>query len=318
MTSSNPKISVIIPVYGVEKYIEKSLKSLFTNTIASDCEFLIVNDATKDASISIAKKVIEQFPQVSDNIYILNHTENKGLAAARNTGLKNARGEYIITVDSDDWVEPNFLEELYTRIVAENSDICSCDYFTEYNDGVKVVKKKFTDNPIKNLELLVRKNYVRSIWANMVRRSLFEQGIEWKPGVDLGEDLLINLKLFSKARTFSYVQKPLYHYRMGNVASITHGGTKKIQQFLKLEKECSEFLEHENYPAFALMLKKDIKKSILGCCLKNERINYYKLWPETKRVSDFYSGSLKVFVFFFLMRIKLYSLCNIMIDIHQG
>jgi glycosyltransferase involved in cell wall biosynthesis len=314
---SIPKISVIIPVYGVEKYIEKCLESLFSNKIASQCEFLIINDCTRDSSITIAREILKRFPSIANNVKIIEHKHNMGLAAARNTGLKNSTGTYFITIDSDDWVEPNFLQELYIKISTENSDICSCDYFAEYSDNTKIIKKNFVNNPSKNLESLVKKNQVRSIWTNMIKKSLFEKQIEWTQGIDLGEDLLINIKLFLEATSFSHVAKPLYHYRLENTNSITHNKEKKIQQFYNLEKECSEVLCKANFSKLSLILKKDIKKSILGCCPKEERKKYYKLWPETKWVSDFYSKSLKTFVFFFFMRIKLYLFCNILIDLYQ-
>ena len=314
----NPIISVIIPVYGVEQYIEQCLFSLFSNSISKKCEFIIVNDCTKDSSMEVAKNVMRKFPTLAQNVLIVEHKQNKGLAGARNSGLKKAKGEYIITVDSDDWVEMNFLEELYIKIKLDDSDICSCDYFAESCNGVsKIVQKNFFTNPITNINLLVRKNSTRCIWTNLVKRSLFDTGIVWQEGIDLGEDLLINLKLLLSAKKVSYIPTPLYHYRLGNAQSITHRGEKKIEKLVMLERACSTVLDEAGFDELALVLRKDIKKSILACSLKSNRSEYYSLWPETKKISDFYAHSLGVFFFFFFMRLRLFILCDLMIDIHS-
>lgn len=107
-----PKVSVIIPVYGVEKYIERCARSLFEQTLV-DMEFIFVNDSTKDNSIDILLKVINEYPQRKNQIKILHHEVNKGLPAARQTGIKVAKGDYIAHCDSDDWVTSNAYQEMY-------------------------------------------------------------------------------------------------------------------------------------------------------------------------------------------------------------
>ena len=109
-----PLISVLIPVYGVEKYIEKCLKSVFENTIAEKCEFILVNDCTKDSSIQIAKTMISSFPNL--DVKIIEHDMNCGIGATRNTALKNATGNYIIYVDSDDLVEKEHVDEFIAKL----------------------------------------------------------------------------------------------------------------------------------------------------------------------------------------------------------
>lgn len=107
-----PKVSVIIPVYGVEKYIERCARSLFEQTL-EDMEFIFVDDSTRDNSIDILLEVINEYPQRKNQIKILTHEVNKGLPAARQTGIKAAKGDYIAHCDSDDWVTPNAYQEMY-------------------------------------------------------------------------------------------------------------------------------------------------------------------------------------------------------------
>ena len=100
-----PKVSVVIPVYGVEKYIERCARSLFEQTL-DDIEYIFVNDCTKDRSIDILNEVINDYPARKQQIRIVHHKENKGLPFARQSGWQVATGEYVANCDSDDWVDP--------------------------------------------------------------------------------------------------------------------------------------------------------------------------------------------------------------------
>ena len=124
---NKPSISVIVPIYGVEKYIERCARSLFKQTISDRCEYIFVNDCTKDRSIDVLQRVIDEYPTLKINI--LHHSQNKGLAGARNTGLDYASGKYIAHVDSDDYVDEDMLEALYNRAESEGCDIVWCDYY---------------------------------------------------------------------------------------------------------------------------------------------------------------------------------------------
>lgn len=109
-------VSVIIPVYNVGKFIERCARSLMEQTM-DNVEYIFVDDASPDNSIQILQKVLADYPNRRDNVRILTHAENKGLPAARNTGLAVATGEYIFHCDSDDFVEPDMLEQLYGKAI---------------------------------------------------------------------------------------------------------------------------------------------------------------------------------------------------------
>lgn len=112
--NKNPLVSVIVPIYGVEPYIEKCARSLFEQSL-ENMEFIFVNDCTPDKSVEILRQVIEDYPRRYLQIQIIEHEENRGLAMARNSGLLIAKGEYIIHCDSDDWVELDMYEEMYEK-----------------------------------------------------------------------------------------------------------------------------------------------------------------------------------------------------------
>ena len=107
-----PKVSVIVLIYKVEKYIERCARSLFCQTM-QDIEYVFVNDCTPDCSIQILQSVIDEYPQRKSDIKIISHEKNMGSGVARNTGLEVADGEYIIYCDGDDWVDPDMYEKLY-------------------------------------------------------------------------------------------------------------------------------------------------------------------------------------------------------------
>ncbi|MCM1452577.1 MAG: glycosyltransferase [Clostridium sp.] len=139
------KVSVLIPIYGVEKYIARCARSLFNQTLKEGIEFIFVNDATKDNSMDVLKSVIDEFPNRKEQIRIIEHSENKGLAVARVTGVTSAKGEYVTHCDSDDWVEPTMYEKMYNVAKQKGSDIVVCDYVTEKQfvngGGIKLGRK---------------------------------------------------------------------------------------------------------------------------------------------------------------------------------
>ena len=114
-------ISVGIPVFNVEKYIERCLSSLFSQSIAKKIEFIIVNDCSADNSMKIIENICEKYKELDINI--ISHEKNKGIAATRNTLLKNFHSDFIIMVDADDFVKPDFVEKMYKTALKDSSDI---------------------------------------------------------------------------------------------------------------------------------------------------------------------------------------------------
>lgn len=136
------KVSVIIPIYKVEKFIGRCVRSLMEQTFC-DVEYIFVNDATPDSSMEVLASVMTCYPDKKDCIKILNHEENKGLPAARNTGLAVAVGNYIFHCDSDDFVEADMLEELYVRAQKIDADIVWCDWFLTFETNERYMKSTF-------------------------------------------------------------------------------------------------------------------------------------------------------------------------------
>ncbi|EKF9488800.1 glycosyltransferase family 2 protein, partial [Vibrio cholerae] len=134
---SAPKVSVIMPVYNTELYVERAMISLMEQTL-DDVQFIIIDDGSKDNSLSIIKEVITRYPSRKDQITLISR-ENRGVAATRAQGMDLATGEYVIHLDSDDWVERDWLEAMHTKAVQDNADVVICDYSLIYKHGKKKV-----------------------------------------------------------------------------------------------------------------------------------------------------------------------------------
>lgn len=214
------KVSVIIPVYKVEKFIGRCVKSLMEQTL-SDVEYIFVDDASPDDSIQILHKVIKDYPERYEHVKILTHVENKGLPAARNTGLAAVSGEYIYHCDSDDFVEKDLLSTLYETACREMADIVWCDYYISYPDNERYLKQPSYNTPEAALKGMLHGRMKYNVWNKLVKRSLYtDYHITFPAGYAMGEDMTM-MFLFSYAHKVAYVGKALYHY-VSNSASMTN------------------------------------------------------------------------------------------------
>lgn len=218
------KVSVVIPVYGVERYIERCVRCLMEQTL-EDMEFIFVNDCTKDSSVEILERVICEYKKRKDNVKIVHHSCNRGLPQARKTGLFYATGDFIAHCDSDDWVDSELYEKLYYSALANNSDIVVCDFLVHRENGVDLkigTREKDIDNYIPNL--LFQKNPV-SMVNKLIRREVYMNDIHF-PSDNMGEDMATTLQLIAHCHKMSYVEWTYYHYD-GTTISITREASKE-------------------------------------------------------------------------------------------
>ena len=210
-------VSIVIPVYGVEKFIDQCARSLFEQTYGN-IQFIFVNDCTRDNSIILLKEIIELYPNRKSQVLIIEKEKNEGLPLARKTGMQYVKGEYVMLLDSDDWVETTMVEQMLNAIVAENTDVVYCDYY----------RNSDTQTPINCIELSNTKEYIKNMfllrapaqtWNKIYRTELFDD-VEF-PLKSMHEDLYINLQVMSYAKSVSHLRQNFYHYR-NNPDSITH------------------------------------------------------------------------------------------------
>ena len=235
------KVSVIVPFFNVENYIEKCLKSLVSQTLA-DIEIILVNDGSEDKSEEIAKKFVETYP---DKITYLKK-ENGGLSDARNYAIPKARGEYIAFLDSDDYVEINMYEEMYNKAKKENLDYVECDFLWKYPDKVLESKGNIYDN---KKEMFIHTRVVA--WNKLIKREIIQQNkIEFPKGFRY-EDVEFFYKLLPYIHTYGIVEKPFIHYvqRENSISNVQNARTKEIidvlEHVIDYYKEHNLFAEYK-------------------------------------------------------------------------
>lgn len=226
-----PKVSIIIPVYNVEKYIGKCLSSLVGQTF-SDFEIIAVNDGSKDDSLDILRRFEERY----DFVKVVDQ-KNGGIANARNNGLAAARGEYVCFVDSDDYVSPTYLEELYNACVDTGSDIACCYYYFHFVENDFLFEYPFRCRgilkPAEAMKKLLRDVEIQSlVWNKMYKRSLFTD-YDIKFPTMCFEDMAVANKIFVHANQVVVIDRPLYYYNQHPASTLATMNADKINDFIR-------------------------------------------------------------------------------------
>lgn len=238
-------ISIVVPIYNVEKYLKKCIDSIINQTY-KNLEIILVDDGSPDN----CPKICDDYAKLDSRIKVI-HKKNGGLSDARNNGIKNSTGKYISFIDSDDYIEQNMIEELY-KAIKEGSQIAICnrlEYFESMNPPK--FKKSFIND--KNLLIMDKKEAISelcsfrffdmSAWAKLYKRNLFND-IQFPIG-KLSEDYYIMYKLFDKCQKISYLNKPLYIYnqRQGSISK-----NKRINYDYKFAAEEQMNYIEDKYP----------------------------------------------------------------------
>lgn len=201
----NPKISVIVSVYNTEKYIEKCLDSLLNQTY-SNIEIVVINDCSTDGSLKILKKYAKKY----DNMILIENKENKGLSYSRNVGLEKATGEYIGYIDSDDYVDSTYYEQMMKAIKKEKSEIAIADMKIVYEDGsFPDYVSKGCNGEVNTLNI-IKNGLAASACNKLFKREIIEK-YKFSEG-KLNEDLAVILPSIVAAKKISYVENNNYYY----------------------------------------------------------------------------------------------------------
>ena len=281
----SPNVSVIIPFFKVAPFIERCATALMEQTLL-DVEFLFVDDASPDESRQILEGVLAKYPQ--RNTRIITHPVNKGLPAARNTGLAEAKGEYIYHCDSDDWPEVTMLEKMYEAARAADADIVYCDFYLSFETGERYMK-----NPsFSTADDLLRKGFLAgstkyNVWNKMIRRSLYEKtGILFPAGHGMGEDMTV-IMLATEADKVAYVPEALYHYVKLNMNAFSNTFSQRHLDDIRYNAgRTLACLQEKGIPEQDIdLFKLNIKLPFLLSGDKGQ----YKLWKEWYPEADRYA-----------------------------
>lgn len=207
------KLSIIIPIYNSANYLDKCLNSL-QKQIGSTEEIILINDGSTDNSLEICKTFKNK---ISTNVILINK-KNEGIALSRNLGLKLATGDYILWIDSDDWITDNYIKSIKTIINKTKADIILFDYYTVNREKLKKRSYIFKDKRncfIKKEEIMreiAQDSFFSYFWRSVIKRDLYK-GLSYPKNVQIMEDFAIYHLIFDKAKTYFYLTKPLYCYR---------------------------------------------------------------------------------------------------------
>lgn len=241
------KVSILVPIYGVEKYIEQCVRTLFEQSYNA-IEYIFVNDCTKDDSIQVLEKVMEQYPERKAQIHLLQHEHNKGLGAARHTAFEAATGKYVMHVDSDDLLPHDAVRLLVEAAEAYDADIVDGGYAdwqngqaTDQHQAVKASHQKYEK------WLLCQNITTNRIWGRLYRRQmLIDHHIYSIEGIDYSEDYAVVARAMFYAKRHT-IDDIVYYYRKDNITSYTHDiSEKNLVSHFKACQLVASFIEHED------------------------------------------------------------------------
>ncbi len=282
----DPKVSVIITVFNREKYVVDCARSLFEQTL-DDVEYVFIDDASTDHSVELLKNLFEEYPSRIPLTKLICMETNGGRAVARQKGIDNVTGEYVIHVDSDDWVDLNMLELLYAKAKETNADIVGCNVTHEYERSKSVFKQSYSGDMDEDIRRLLNGKLFPSLCTSLTRTSLIKENhISFPQGLDTGEDLLFNLNLYLYAHRVVGIDNPSYHYRHTEDSGSFHHTAKSIQSVIEVSRRIESLMrETGNYEKFEseIQFRKFSMKCALITDFENKENNraWLKLFPET-------------------------------------
>lgn len=322
------KVSIIVPVYGVEKYIDKCLDSLVKQSL-KEIEVIVVNDGTKDNSQKIIDKYVKKYPDKIKS-YI---KENGGQGSARNYGLKKASGEYIGYVDSDDFVEKDMYKKLYNKAKENNYDIVVCGNYNVSEDYQNKNIDAFINNYNTDLENIFFGKM--AVWNKIYKRDiLIKNKLEFKEKVWY-EDLAFTLKAIMNSNTFAFIDEPLYDYLIREGSTMNNSNVQRNLEILDAFNDILSYIKHnkkEEYfdkveflaidhiyiSAIVRILKANadnkIKKETVNelICYMNKNFHNYK----NNKYINTLSRNRKII--YKLINLKMYNLVNLIFKIKKG
>lgn len=245
----NKLVSIVVPVYNVDKYLDKCINSII-NQEYKDLEIILIDDGSTDES----GKKCDLWAKKDNRIRVI-HKENGGLSDARNVGIDNAKGYYISFIDSDDFISEQYIQELYENIINTESDISICNpyYYYEQDDNTKIVERykikidRIVGNSIDMTKVLLYQKYFdTSAWGKLYKTELFKKNKIYYPKGKLYEDIATTYKVFLKAKKIVFINKNLYFYRQRSDSIMSSKFNKKEMDYINNAQEMMKDLSQLN------------------------------------------------------------------------
>lgn len=246
---NKPQISICVPIYGVENYIEKCARSLFEQTYLN-IEYVFVDDGSPDQSIGKLKLVINDYPERIKYIKIITHAHNRGLAAARNTCIAHTTGDFILCVDADDSIDSHLVEKLVVKQQEINADLVCFDVKVLFNNRVDYIKNGDYINGRDLLSKMLVRDAPHQIWGHLIRRSiLIDNKIQCVEGINQSEDYQVMIQIAYFANIVTTLHEALYIYDMTRDGSYSNSISEN--SFIQIETTAdilnSFFIKHGEF-----------------------------------------------------------------------
>ncbi len=278
------QVSVIVPIFKVEQFIVRCAQQLLGQSLES-VQLIFVDDCSPDNSMALLEETIQAHGASSKDIQIIRHERNKGLAAARNTGLSVATGEYILHCDSDDYLELDALELLYSKAKEGDADIVWSDWYLTYASAERYMPQPNYATAYEALQGVLGGGMKFNVWNKLVRRSLYTAyDIQFPEGHNMGEDMTM-IMLFAVATKVAYVPKGLYHYVRLNENAYTQQQTPQQLADIQFNAErVVEFLQNHSIqnvtPTDIRIFQLNVKYPFLTTGKKDDFKRWQEWFPE--------------------------------------
>lgn len=277
------KISIIIPAYNVEKYIAKCLESVI-NQSYKELEIIVVDDGSKDKT----GHIIDNYAARDDRIHAV-HQQNGGLPSARNTGMKYANGDYVMFLDSDDWIEPTCCKIIISEMQKDKADLVFFEYYKEYKNKSVQMKTYSHEKLIYDRdgiqEFFLYDMRTITAWGKVYSAEILHK-CEYNESFRTAEDVEFNYRIYDRVNKAVYIQRPLLHYRILEQSAI-HGYDPQIKDKLEPVLECllnwsstGKTFRTEAYYSFKAIAFLLVCQN--GICL-NKQLSF---WQKRKKISD--------------------------------
>ena len=295
---NNVKVSILIPIYGVEKYIERCAKSLFEQTY-ENIEYIYVNDCTKDKSIDILNKVVKQYPHRIEQTKIIQHSKNRGLAAARNTAISQCTGKFIMHIDSDDYIDKNAVECLVQKQLEKDYDIVTYDTKLYKSNRVNIIVSKDVNDNKQFVKYLLQRDISMNVCGRLIRLSLYKNNnIAHIEGLNMGEDYLVMPQLAYYAEKIGNIHNVFYHYDFTNSASYCNNYKRETIIQLWNVIECLEHFFHSKGNDYIEALNigkyKIYAKQRIDSCINDDITIFNQVTLKYKTISNSYKKHLSL------------------------
>lgn len=307
-------VSILVPIYNVENYLAKCLSSIFNQTY-SKIEYVFVDDCSSDNSRQVLYDFLSDYKIPNDIYIIISHSKNEGIAVTRADCLANANGDYIYFVDSDDWIEPNAIEQMVRETKDGEIDIVGCDFSTDYISGESIYhRENYAKSCHDNLIKCLNYEIATVLWKLLIRRSLFEN-FTITPFLNIGEDYIISIKLYYYANSFAALHQSFYHYIQYNTERLSNQYLRCITDHISCVKEVEAFCREKGiynteFERLLNLRKFNIKSNFLTKQLLDYNA-YIETFPEANRMWREMGYSLNERIKFWLAEHNLYSLLKL-------